>query len=208
MSLRENNLVFGTQGNASGLDREKGLVVIKPSGVNYKELKPSNLVTVNLEGEVVKGSLKPSVDLPHHLYLYKNMPEIEGVVHTHSAFATMFAIAERPIPCFSTAHADVFGKEIPLCPYADNKGDHIGEAILKHQRKGCAAILLAKHGVFTFAETPQAAAKEAILVEYVAKSSLGALLLAQSEGKKISPMPTEEIKKWYDRYHGGGYGQK
>lgn len=208
ISLYESSLVFGTQGNASGIDRENGLVVVKPSGVNYKNLKISDMVTVSLGGERIKGDLKPSVDLPHHLYLYKNIKDIGGIVHTHSPYATIFAIVEMPIPCLSTGHADIFGSEIPVTPYADNKGNNIGETILKFYKKKRPAILLGKHGVLTFGSSPQEAAKIAILTEYVAKTSFGSMILGKLlKGRDVLPLTDKEIEKWYSRYHGGEYGQ-
>ena len=208
MNFYEANLVSSTQGNASGIDRENGLVVIKPSGVNYKTLKVSDMVTVNLNGEKIKGDLKPSVDLPHHLFLYKNIADIGSVVHTHSTYATIFAIAEKSIPCLSTGHADVFGGDIPVTPYTDNKGNNIGETILKFYRKKCPAIIVGRHGIFAFGPSPQEAVKIAILTEHVAQISFGGLILGKLiKGKEVLPLPDKEIEKWYSRYHGGGYGQ-
>ena len=209
LELAKNNLVFGTQGNVSGIDRKKRLVVIKPSGVSYSQLKEKDMVIVNLKGEVVGGRLRPSVDLPHHLYIYQRMKEIGGVVHTHSPYATVFAIVGKPIPVLTTAHADLFGKEIPVSPYVDNQSNHIGKAILNTVKEGCSAVILGKHGVFTFAETPKEATTAAILVEYCAKTSFCALLLSSVNGeKRPRPLLPKEIKKWYNRYHKGGYGQE
>ena len=117
--LPEWGLVVSTQGNVSGFDRKKGLVLIKPSGVSYSRLKPSDLVTLNLAGEKISGGNKPSVDWPHHIYLYRNIPGIGGVVHTHSPYATAFAAAGIPVSCLTTGQADIFGGEIPVTPYAD-----------------------------------------------------------------------------------------
>ena len=207
-SLYEKNLVVATQGNASGIDRKSKLVVIKPSGVDYKKLKVSDMVTVNLKGEKIKGKLKPSVDLPHHLFFYKNIKNIGAVIHTHSTYATMFAIAEKPIPCLSSAQADIFGGEIPTTPYVDNKGDNLGHMLLKFYNKRCPAVIAGRHGVYAFGSSPQEALKIAILTEYVAKTALGALTLGKLlKSKEIQPLPHQEIEKWYDRYHGGGYGQ-
>ena len=146
LALPENNLVVGTTGNVSGIDRERGYIVIKPSGVDYKSLKQEDLVVVNLEGEVVEGRKKPSVDTPHHLYLYRSLKNIGGVIHTHSSQATTFAMLEQPIPVYNTTHADIFGVEIPCTPYVDNQADHIGKAIVKYRKEGCPGILLGKHG--------------------------------------------------------------
>ncbi len=208
MSLPENDLVVGTTGNVSGLDRDSNLVVIKPSGVKYSELKPEDLVVLDLEGKVVEGKLKPSVDTPHHLYLYRNLKGIGGIIHTHSPYATMFAMLERSIPVYNTTQADIFGREIPCAPYVDNQADHIGKAILKNYKEGCPAILLGKHGVFTFDETPTRALRAAVMLEYAAKTAKGALELSAALGKELTPFSEEETQKWYARHHGGGYGQE
>lgn len=207
MSLPENNLVVATTGNVSGLDRDSNLVVIKPSGVEYSELKPEDLVVVDMEAKVVEGKLKPSVDTPHHLYLYLNMKGIGGIVHTHSPYATMFAMLEKSIPVHNTTHADIFGREIPCTPYADNQADHIGKTILENHKEGCPAILAGKHGVFTFAETPARALRAAIMLEYVAMTTKGALELSAALGREMTPFSEQEAQKWYARHHGGGYGQ-
>jgi Class II Aldolase and Adducin N-terminal domain len=125
-------LVTMHSGNASGIDRRGGRVLIKPSGMDYDRLRPADLMATDLEGHRVSGKWRPSVDLPHHLYLYRHRSEIGGIVHTHSNYATSFAALGRGIPAYLTAIADEFGEEIPCVPYADNQGDHIGEAILKH----------------------------------------------------------------------------
>lgn len=207
LSLPANNLVAGTTGNVSGLDRESGYVIIKPSGVDYSCLKKEDMVMMDLEGRLVEGKKKPSVDTSHHLYLYRNIEDVGGIIHTHSSSATMFALLEQPIPVYSTAHADIFGVEIPCTPYVDNQSDHIGKAILRFREKGCPAILLGKHGVFTFDETPAKALRASIMLEYVAMIAKGALELASALGVNLSAMPAEEAKLWYARHHGGGYGQ-
>jgi L-ribulose-5-phosphate 4-epimerase len=198
-------LVTMHSGNASGIDRERECIIIKPSGMDYEKLSPSLLVVTDLNGKRWKtgkagDALNPSVDLPHHLYLYANCPEIGGIVHTHSNYATSFALLERPIiPCL-TAIADEFGGEIPCAPYVDNVGNHIGEAILKY-RTQAPAVLLGHHGVFTFGPSPRAAFKAAVMVEDVAKTCHLASLLGEP-----TALPREEVKKWYVRYH-SAYGQ-
>jgi L-ribulose-5-phosphate 4-epimerase len=195
-------LVTMHSGNASGLDRRFGRLVIKPSGVDYDTLTPDDLVEADLEtGEVIDSGLRPSVDLPHHLYLYRNMPEIGGIVHTHSNYATAMAAVGRPIPLCLTAIADQFGAPIPCTPYVDNESDHIGQAILKHRNRA-PAILLQNHGVFAWGPTPRAALKAAVMTEDVAKT----VHLAMQIGQPLE-IPVEEAKKWYDRYH-HGYGQR
>lgn len=205
--LPEWGLVVGTQGNVSGFDREEGLVLIKPSGVSYSQLKLSDLVTLNLDGKKISGTRKPSVDWPHHTYLYRNIPDIGGVVHTHSPFATAFAAAGIPITCLTTGQADVFGGEIPVTLYADNQADNIGKTIIKAYRPGCPAIILGQHGVFAFDESPEKAVLAAKLTEYFAQINFFGLLLGKTAGRNITPLSEKEVQKWYRRYHGGGYGQ-
>jgi len=200
LAIYRAGLVTMHSGNVSGFDRKHGLVVIKPSGMDYDKLRPQDMVVTDLEGRKVSGRWNPSVDLPHHLYLYNHRPEIGGVVHTHSNYATSFALLNRPIPVYLTAIADEFGAEVPCVPYTDNQDDHIGEGILKHMGKA-PAVLLAQHGVFTFGATPRAALKSAVMLEDVAKTCHLALLLG-----KPRPLPAKEVRKWYDRYH-TTYGQ-
>jgi L-ribulose-5-phosphate 4-epimerase len=209
-SLPTLGLVVMHGGNVSGIDREHGLVVIKPSGVDYDELAPEDLAVVSLDGERVQAErvpdgiasdLRPSVDTPHHLVLYRSDGSIGGVAHTHSNHATAWAALGEAIPCALTAIADEFGGEIPCAPYADNEGDHIGEAILA-ARSRAPAVLLANHGVFAFGPTPRAAVKAAAMTEDVATS----LWLARAIGTP-RPLPADEIERWWTRYH-LGYGQE
>ena len=208
LALSENGLVVGTSGNVSAIDRSRNIVYIKPSGVSYKKLKKKDIVGVDLKGKIVEGNLNPSVDLPQHLYLYKRLPEIGSVIHTHSIYATAFAMVGSSIPVYSTAHADIFGKEIPCTLYVDNKGDNIGKAIVKYRKPGCPAILLGRHGVFVFEESVTKAIKAAIMLEYVAVTAKEALELARILRRPLRPFSKRETKKWYDRHHGGSYGQK
>jgi L-ribulose-5-phosphate 4-epimerase len=199
--LPASGLVTMHSGNASGLDRLSGRLLIKPSGVDYDTLQPEDLVEVDLAtGEVIASRLRPSVDLPHHLFLYRNMPGVCGIIHTHSNYATAWAAVGRPIPVCLTAIADQFGAEIPCTPYVDNEGDHIGQAILKHRNRA-PAILLGNHGVFAWGTTVRDALKVAIMTEDVAKTAHLAAALGQ-----LRELPAEEVKKWYDRYR-HGYGQ-
>jgi L-ribulose-5-phosphate 4-epimerase len=199
--LPECGLVTMHSGNASGIDRESGVLVIKPSGMDYDKITPENLVAVELEtGRVIDSTLRPSVDLPHHIFLYKHLPEVGGVIHTHSNYATAFAAVHLPVPLVLTAIADEFGCEIPCAPYVDNEGEHIGEAILKFRNRA-PAILMGNHGVFAWGSSAKSALKAAVMTEDVAKT----VHLAKQIGNPI-PIPPEEAEKWYDRYH-NRYGQ-
>lgn len=194
-------LVTMHSGNASGYDVESGILFIKPSGLDYEEVTPENLVPVKVsDGTVMGRALVPSVDLPHHLYLYRKMPEIRGVVHTHSNHATAFAAVGKAIPLCLTAIADAFGAEIPCAPYVDNEGEHIGEAILKHKNRA-PAILLGNHGVFTWGDSPKAALKAAAMTEDVAKTVWLAMQIGDPKA-----LPAGEAEKWFDRYQ-NRYGQ-
>jgi L-ribulose-5-phosphate 4-epimerase len=200
-ALPATGLVTMHSGNASGYDPETGIVYIKPSGMDYDQIKPTNLVAVRLEtGEVLTEGVRPSVDLPHHLFLYRNIEGLRGVIHTHSNHATAFAAVGRPIPLVLTAIADEFGAEIPCAPYVDNEGEHIGEAILKYRNRS-PAILMGNHGVFAWGTSPRAALKAAVMTEDVAKT---VWLAMQIGDPKV--IPAEEAEKWYDRYH-NRYGQ-
>ena len=206
LAIYRAGLVTMHSGNGSGIDRETGIVVIKPSGMDYEKLTASLLVATDLAGNKVEtgepgDQLKPSVDLAHHLYLYSHCPEMGGIVHTHSSYATSFALLNRPIPVCLTAIADEFGTEIPCIPYTDNVGNHIGEAILKYRNAG-PAVLLAHHGVFTFGATPRAALKAAVMLEDVAKTCHLAMLLGTPNS-----LPADEVRKWHERYH-TTYGQE
>ena len=199
--LPKAGLVTMHSGNVSGLDRETGKLYIKPSGMDYDAMIPADMVEVDLEtGEATANQRKPSVDLSHHVYLFKNDPTVNAVVHTHSNYATAFAAAHRSIPCVLTAISDEFGGEIPCAPYIDNEGDHIGEAILKFRGRG-PAILLGNHGVFAWGETVEKALKAAIMIEDVAKT----VHLSYQLGQPI-PIDPAEVEKWWDRYH-NRYGQ-
>lgn len=202
LGIWRGGLVTMHSGNASGVDRKRGLVVIKPSGMDYDKMRPADMVATDLEGRKIKGKWKPSVDLPDHLYLYRHRPEIGGLIHTHSNYATSFALLGRSIPVYLTALADEFGEEIPCAPYVDNQADHIGQAIVQHMGRKAPAILLAQHGAFAWGPTPRDALKAAVMLEDVAKTVHLALLLGQPE-----PLPEEEIRKWWDRYH-TTYGQE
>jgi L-ribulose-5-phosphate 4-epimerase len=199
--LPAQGLVTIHSGNASGYLPDEDLLVIKPSGMDYDQITPENLVAVRVStGEVLTPGTRPSVDLPHHLFLYRNMPEVRGVIHTHSNYATAFAAVGRPVPLVLTAIADEFGAEIPCAPYIDNEGEHIGEAIMKYRNRA-PSILMGNHGVFAWGSSPKSALKAAVMTEDVAKT----VWLSMQIGTP-AVIPPEEAEKWYDRYH-NRYGQ-
>jgi len=199
--LPASRLVTAHSGNVSGLDRAAGVVYIKPSGFDYDALTLDDIAAVDLATGTIHGDRRPSVDLPHHLFLYRNLSGVGGIVHTHSNYATAFAACGLAIPPVLTAIADEFGGEIPCAPYVDNEGDNIGHAILKHRTERAPAILLGNHGVFAWGDTPEAAMKAAIMVEDTAKT----VFLAMQIGRP-HPLSTGEIEKWWDRYQ-NRYGQ-
>ncbi|MDP2964780.1 MAG: L-ribulose-5-phosphate 4-epimerase [Pelolinea sp.] len=162
--LPENHLVCSTGGNVSARDPESGYMVIKPSGVPYEDLSPEALVVVDAQGNRVEGKFKPSSDTASHLYIYQKMPEINGIVHTHSPYATAFAVAERPIPVVFSETAEEFGGEIPLSEFVLVGGEAIGEQVVKYGSK-IKAVVLRKHGIFTIGSTPEKAVDLAILAE-------------------------------------------
>ena len=194
LELLRNNLVVWTSGNISGRDPESGLVVIKPSGLRYQDLSPENMVVVDLQGKVVEGNLKPSSDTFAHLYIYRHRAEVNGVVHTHSTFATAFAAVGRPIPAVLTAICYEFGGAIPCGGYAQIGGDEIGREIVRVIGDS-PAVLLKNHGVFTIGKTPEAAVKAAVMVEDVARTVFYALQLGQP-----AEIPAEEIARARRRY--------
>ncbi len=214
LSLVKNGLVILTWGNASGIDREKGLIVIKPSGVPYEKMTADDLVVVDLEGNIKEGSLKPSVDLPTHIELYKRFKDIKGVVHTHSDYATSFAQAKRAIECYGTTQADTFYGDIPLireltqeeiaADYEKNTGlviiESLGERHL--DKPGC---LVSGHGVFSWGDSPRKAAENALVIESCAKMAFQTLLL----NPEAKPVPAYLAKEHYERKHGSNarYGQ-
>jgi len=209
MFLWKNNLVYGTQGNVSGIDEERKIIYIKPSGVPYENLIESQIVGVDIDGKVIDGNLKPSVDTPHHLYIYKNLKEAKGFCHTHSKFITVFSVLGLPIPVITTGQADVFGKDIPVSKYVDNTGDNIGKEIIRvYEKTGCPSIILRNHGLFCFAESPEKAVFYALMSEYFAEIFYYTLTTGKMINKKIKKLPEKEIKKWFERYHSERYGQR
>ena len=187
-------LVTWTSGNVSGRDPDSNLVVIKPSGVPFEELTPENQVIVDLEGNVIEGTLKPSSDIHAHLYVYRHRPDVMGVVHTHSNYATAFAALGQPIPVYLTAIADEFGGPIPVGGYAKVGNDEIGREIIRSIGHS-PAILMKNHGVFTVGPTPTAAVKAAVMTEDVARTVWLALQLGQPE-----ELPEQEVARARHRY--------
>ena len=194
-------LVVWTGGNVSGRDPQTGLVAIKPSGVLYDVLKPEDLVVVDLDGRVVEGSRQPSTDTGSHLYVYRHRPDVFGVTHTHSNYATAFAAVGRPIPVYLTGIADEFGCEIPCGDYARIGGEQIGAEIVRAIGDS-KAILMKQHGVFTIGVSPEKALKTAVMVEDSAKTVWLALQIGQPQ-----PLSQEEIAANHERYS-NRYGQK
>lgn len=200
LELPRNGLVTWTGGNVSARDPESGCVVIKPSGVRYEELQAEHMVIVDLDGQRVEGDLKPSSDTASHLYIYRHRPDVNGVVHTHSPYATAFAALGRPIPVYLTAIADEFGGPIPCGGFALIGGEQIGQVAVESIGDS-PAVLLKNHGVFTIGPTAEAAVKAAVMVEDVARTVWIALQLGQPD--EIHP---EDVAKLRHRY-AHEYGQ-
>ena len=192
--LTRNHLVAWTSGNVSGRDQETGLVIIKPSGIHYEDLTPENMVVVDLDGKVVEGKYKPSSDTLAHTYIYRHRSDVNGVVHTHSTFATAWAAAGKPIPPVLTAICDEFGGPIPVGSYARIGSDEIGKEIIRSIGTS-PAILMKNHGVFTIGKTPEAAVKAAVMVEDVAQTVFFALQLGN-----LDEIPAEEVTRAHRRY--------
>ena len=201
LELPKNNLVTWTSGNISARDPQSGLVVIKPSGIKYPDLRPEHMVVVDLEGDIVEGSLKPSSDTASHLYIYRQRPDVNGIVHTHSRYATAFAAVGKSIPVYLTAQGDEFGGPIPCGGFALIGGEEIGQVVVVSIGTS-AAVLLKNHGVFTIGKNAEAALKAAIMVEDVAATVWLALQIGQPE--EIS---AENVAKLHYRYM-NVYGQK
>ena len=202
--LVRNNLVAWTSGNVSALVPGADLIVIKPSGVSYDELTPESMVVCDLDGKPVSAdSLSPSSDTATHAYIYRHMPEVGGVVHTHSAYATAWAARGESIPCVITAMADEFGGEIPVGPFALIGGDQIGRGVVAtltgHRSP---AVLMRSHGVFTIGGTGRDAVKAAVMCEDVART----VHLARAFGE-LAPLPAEAVDALHARYQ-NYYGQR
>ncbi|MFI5734884.1 L-ribulose-5-phosphate 4-epimerase [Kribbella sp. NPDC051587] len=196
-------LVAWTAGNVSGRVPGEDLFVIKPSGISYDDLNPAAIVVCDLDGKVVEGDLDPSSDTAAHAYVYREMPEVGGVVHTHSTYATAWAARGEPIPCVLTAMADEFGGEIPVGPFALIGNDDIGRGIVAtlagHRSP---AVLMRNHGVFTIGKDAKAAVKAAVMCEDVART----VHLARSAGDLVT-IAADDVDRLYDRYQ-NVYGQR
>lgn len=220
MALVKHNLIVFTWGNVSGIDREKGLFVIKPSGVEYDKLTPDDMVVVDLDGNVVEGRYKPSSDTPTHLELYRAFPTVGGVTHTHSLYATSFAQAGRGVLPYGTTHGDYFDGEIPCTrkmTAAEIKGEYekeTGTVIIEGFRERgidpdrMHAVLVHSHGPFTWGKNAMASVEAAVVLETVAQMALNTEMLTTA----VSPAPVMQqdlLRKHFDRKHGPGayYGQ-
>ena len=202
ISLKSYGLVAWTAGNVSERLPDGISFIIKPSGVMYEDLKPADLVVCDLNGEVLAGELSPSSDTKTHAYIYRHMPEVHGVVHTHSNYASAWAAAKRAIPCALTAMGDEFGGDIPLGPFALIGGEEIGQGVVATlQSSKSPAVLMANHGVFTIGKSAVAAVKAAVMCEDVAKTMFIAAQLGE-----INRLEESDIAKLYDRYQ-NIYGQ-
>ena len=214
--LPKYGLVTFTWGNVSGIERQKGLVVIKPSGVEYEKMTAEDMVVTDLEGKIIEGKLKPSSDLATHLVLYRAFPEVGGIVHTHSRWATIFAQAGRSVPAYGTTHADYFLGEIPCtrsltleeinAEYEKETGNVIVETFQGISPQEMPSVLVRNHGPFCWAKTPLDAVHNAVVLEEVAMMALHTELL--DPGVPAAPMGL--VKKHFFRKHGPGayYGQK
>ncbi|MCK5369698.1 MAG: L-ribulose-5-phosphate 4-epimerase, partial [Cyclobacteriaceae bacterium] len=207
LELVKHGLVIFTWGNVSAIDREKGLVVIKPSGVSYNNMKPEDMVVVDLEENVVEGNYKPSSDAATHIILYKNFPDIGGVVHTHSEWATIWAQAGQPMPALGTTHADYFYGDIPCTrkltnseinsAYEEETGNVIVETFHNLDPNTIPGVLVNNHGPFSWGSDAQDAVQNAVVMEAVAKMTYFTLKI-----KKVSSIDQALLDKHYLRKHG------
>lgn len=216
IEIRLQGLITLTWGNVSGLDRDKGVFAIKPSGVPYTDMKASDMVVVDLDGRVVDSKLSPSSDTPTHLELYRGFPNIGGIAHTHSRKATVFAQAYRPIPCLGTTHADLFHGEVPVTrvltrkeietAYEKATGRVILECFQDLDPIAIPAVLVAGHGPFTWGRNAMEAVETSVTLETIAAMTLDTLQLRPD----IAPLPKTILDKHYFRKHGttAYYGQQ
>ncbi len=201
--LPRNHLVAWTSGNLSARDPDTNLVVIKPSGIKFDDLTPENMVVVDIDGKLIEGDYSPSSDTASHCYIYRHVPEVNGVVHTHSRYATAFAVLGKGIPCVTTAMGDEFGGEIPCGGFRLIGGEEIGQIVVEtltgHRSPSC---LLQNHGVFALGKNAENAIKAAIMTE----DNAAIVWTAMQIGTPI-PIPQGEIDKLFDRYQ-NVYGQR
>jgi L-ribulose-5-phosphate 4-epimerase len=201
--LPRNGLVAWTSGNVSARVPDAELMVIKPSGVSYADLTPESMVVCDLHGNRVAGSYSPSSDTAAHAYVYRHMPEVGGVVHTHSTYATAWAARGEAVPCVLTAMADEFGGEIPVGPFALIGGDEIGRGVVATLTgHPSPAVLMRSHGVFTIGPTARAAVKAAVMCEDAART----VHLARAYGEPV-PLRQDQIDALHERYT-KHYGQR
>ncbi len=200
LELPKNNLVAWTGGNVSARDPKTGLVVIKASGIRYEEMRLQHMVVVDIDSKMVEGDFKPSSDVYSHLYIYKHRPDVCGVVHTHSVYATAFAAVGREIPCVLTAIADEFGGPIPCGGFALIGDDAIGKVVVESIGKS-PAVLLKNHGVFTIGKNAKSAVKAAVMTEDNAKTVWLAMQIGAPD-----VIPQEDVDKLHQRYK-NVYGQ-
>ena len=216
IELKTHKLIIYSWGNVSGIDRQAGVIAIKPSGVAYDELTPDKMVLLDLDGKVIEGELSPSSDTPTHLELYRNFKDIGGVCHTHSSNATIWAQACREIPCFGTTHADYYYGAVPVTDvmtpaeiqsdYELNTGKVIVRRFAQLNPLQMPAVLVANHGPFTWGKTPAGSVESAVVLEQVAAMAMGTLRVNDSQ-EGISQVL---LDKHYLRKHGDNayYGQK
>jgi L-ribulose-5-phosphate 4-epimerase len=216
LELEKRGLVVYTFGNASGIDRQSGIVAIKPSGVEYEKLCPENMVLVDLNGNRVEGDYNPSSDTKTHVKLYQAFEDIGGIVHTHSTFATSWAQALKPIPCFGTTHADYFYGEVPCTEiitddmirrdYEEETGNLIINTFRKRDYHSMPAVLVACHGPFVWGKDPEEAVYLSVMLEEVARTGMLSLLL----NPELRGIKQTLLDKHYLRKHGADayYGQK
>ncbi|MGZ7064905.1 MAG: L-ribulose-5-phosphate 4-epimerase AraD [Candidatus Aminicenantales bacterium] len=216
LDLARSGLVLLTFGNVSGIDRRRGIIAIKPSGVPYEELKPEDIVLVDIEGRVVEGALNPSSDTPTHTKLYAAFADIGGIAHTHSPYATMFAQSRREIPCFGTTHADLLHGPVPVTrqmteaevgrDYEANTGKVIVERFAELSPLVIPAVLVASHGPFAWGQSPGEAVRVNIILEHIAKAAFGTMIINPGQ----APLEDYLLEKHFQRKHGpqATYGQK
>jgi len=194
--LPKNNLVAWTSGNISGRDPETNLVVIKPSGIKFDDLRPENMVVVDINGKIVEGDYKASSDTASHCYIYRHRPDVYGVVHTHSRYATAFAVLGREIPCVTTAMGDEFGGPIPCGGFALIGGEEIGALVVETLKDSHSpSCILQNHGVFALGKNAEHAVKAAVMTE----DNAAIVWLAQQLGTPI-PIAQTDIDKLHYRY--------